>query len=101
MLPEAGELELLLGLEARIQAKIVAAGVYGMESEVIEGTLTAASTRPAVSRQALTGLTSKQPGNSPPPSSLRSTTRAPICAPRRRASDLDSGGHSMCCGIRE
>lgn len=39
MLPEAGELELLLGLEARIQAKIVAAGVYGMESEVIEGTL--------------------------------------------------------------
>ncbi len=37
MLPEQGELERLLGLEARIQAKIVAAGVYGMESEVIEG----------------------------------------------------------------
>ena len=37
MLPEPGELERLLGLEARIQAKIVAAGVYGMESEVIEG----------------------------------------------------------------
>jgi len=39
MLPEPGELERLLGLEARIQSKIVAAGVYGMESEVIEGTL--------------------------------------------------------------
>ncbi len=37
MLPEQGELERLLGLEARIQSKIVAAGVYGMESEVIEG----------------------------------------------------------------
>ena len=37
MLPAQGELERLLGLEARIQAKIVAAGVYGMESEVIEG----------------------------------------------------------------
>jgi hypothetical protein len=39
MLPEPGELERLLGLEARIQGKIRAAGVYGMESEVIEGTL--------------------------------------------------------------
>jgi hypothetical protein len=37
MLPATGELERLLGLEARIQAKIAAAGVYGMESEVIEG----------------------------------------------------------------
>lgn len=38
MLPAPGELERLLGLEARIQAKIKAAsGVYGMESEVIEG----------------------------------------------------------------
>ncbi|MGH2878887.1 MAG: helicase-related protein [Solirubrobacteraceae bacterium] len=37
MLPDQGELERLLGLEARIRAKIVAAGVYGMESEVIEG----------------------------------------------------------------
>jgi superfamily II DNA or RNA helicase len=38
MLPEPGELERLLGLEARIQAKIKAAsGVYGMEAEVIEG----------------------------------------------------------------
>lgn len=38
MLPEPGELERLLGLEARIQAKIKAAsGIYGMESEVIEG----------------------------------------------------------------
>lgn len=38
MLPEPGELERLLGLEARIQGKIKAAsGVYGMESEVIEG----------------------------------------------------------------
>jgi superfamily II DNA or RNA helicase len=38
MLPEQGELERLLGLEARIQAKIKAAGgVYGMEVEVIEG----------------------------------------------------------------
>lgn len=38
MLPEPGELERLLGLEAKIQAKIKAAsGVYGMESEVIEG----------------------------------------------------------------
>ncbi len=39
MLPEPGELERLLGLEARIQAKIVAAGVYGMESGVIEGAI--------------------------------------------------------------
>lgn len=38
MLPVPGELERLLGLEARIQAKIKAAsGIYGMESEVIEG----------------------------------------------------------------
>lgn len=37
MLPKAGELEELLGLESRIQGKIKAAsGVYGMESEVIE-----------------------------------------------------------------
>lgn len=39
MLPEPGELEELLQLEARIQAKVAAAGVYGMESEVIEGRL--------------------------------------------------------------
>lgn len=38
MLPVPGELERLLGLEARVQGKIRAAsGVYGMESEVIEG----------------------------------------------------------------
>ncbi len=38
MLPTPGELERLLGLEARIQAKVKAAGgVYGMEAEVIEG----------------------------------------------------------------
>lgn len=37
MLPEPGELEELLGLEARIQAKIKAAGLYGMESGVIDG----------------------------------------------------------------
>jgi superfamily II DNA or RNA helicase len=38
MLPEQGELERLLGLEARIQAKVKAAsGVFGMEAEVIEG----------------------------------------------------------------
>src|SRR5258705_9334666 len=38
MLPAPGELERLLGLEARSQGKIKAAsGVYGMESEVIEG----------------------------------------------------------------
>jgi Helicase conserved C-terminal domain len=38
MLPEQGELERLLGLEARIEAKVKAAsGVYGMEAEVIEG----------------------------------------------------------------
>jgi superfamily II DNA or RNA helicase len=38
MLPEPGDLERLLGLEARIQAKVKAAsGVYGMEAEVIEG----------------------------------------------------------------
>jgi superfamily II DNA or RNA helicase len=38
MLPVHGELERLLGLEARIQAKVKAAsGVYGMEAEVIEG----------------------------------------------------------------
>lgn len=38
MLPDPGDLERLLGLEARIQTKVKAAGgVYGMESEVIEG----------------------------------------------------------------
>lgn len=37
MLPEPGELEELLRLEATVRAKIRAAGVFGMESEVIEG----------------------------------------------------------------
>lgn len=37
MLPAPGELEELLRLEARVQGKIVAAGVYGMEVEVIAG----------------------------------------------------------------
>jgi superfamily II DNA or RNA helicase len=37
MLPEAGDLEELLRLEATVRAKIRAAGVFGMESEVIEG----------------------------------------------------------------
>ncbi|MDQ3630277.1 MAG: hypothetical protein M3417_03160, partial [Actinomycetota bacterium] len=33
MLPEPGDLERLLGLEARIRTKVRAAGVYGMESQ--------------------------------------------------------------------
>jgi len=37
MLPEAGDLEELLRLESTVRAKIRAAGVFGMESEVIEG----------------------------------------------------------------
>lgn len=37
MLPEPGDLDALLGLEATIRRKILAAGVYGMESGVIEG----------------------------------------------------------------
>ena len=37
MLPEPGELEELLRLESLVRAKIVAAGVYGMEMEVIAG----------------------------------------------------------------
>ena len=37
MLPTAGDLDELLHLEARITAKIAAAGVFGMESGVIEG----------------------------------------------------------------
>ena len=37
MLPKEGELEELLALESRVRAKIRAAGVFGMESEVIEG----------------------------------------------------------------
>jgi superfamily II DNA or RNA helicase len=37
MLPQPGELEELLRLETRVRAKIRAAGVYGMEVEVIEG----------------------------------------------------------------
>lgn len=37
MLPEPGELEELLRLETRVRAKIRAAGVYGMDVEVIEG----------------------------------------------------------------
>lgn len=36
MLPEAGELDRLLGLEATIRRKILAASVFGMESEVID-----------------------------------------------------------------
>lgn len=39
MLPEPGELEAILGLEATIQGKIKAAGVFGMESGVIEAEL--------------------------------------------------------------
>jgi superfamily II DNA/RNA helicase len=37
MLPEPGELEQLLKLEARVRAKILAASIYGMESEVLDG----------------------------------------------------------------
>ncbi len=37
MLPEPGELEELLRLEARVRAKIRAAAIYGMEVEVLEG----------------------------------------------------------------
>src|SRR5262249_3070098 len=37
LLPEPGDLEAVLQLEATIRRKILAAGVYGMESEVIEG----------------------------------------------------------------
>ena len=37
MLPEPGELEELLRLEARVRVKIHAAGVFGMEGQVIEG----------------------------------------------------------------
>lgn len=37
MLPAQGELERLLGLEGRVRTKIRAAGLFGMESEVIEG----------------------------------------------------------------
>lgn len=37
LLPEPGDLEAALRLEATIRRKILAAGVYGMESEVIEG----------------------------------------------------------------
>src|SRR5207245_7330928 len=40
MLPEPGELEQVLRLETRVLAKIRAAGVYGMEVEVIEGIAT-------------------------------------------------------------
>src|SRR5206468_6999645 len=36
MLPEPGELEELLKLEALVRAKIVAAGVFGMEVEVLD-----------------------------------------------------------------
>lgn len=36
MLPEAGDLETLLRLESTIRRKILAAGVYGMESEVLD-----------------------------------------------------------------
>lgn len=37
MLPEPGELEELLKLEATIRRKVLAASIYGMETEVIEG----------------------------------------------------------------
>lgn len=37
MLPEPGDLEQLLGLEETIRRKVLAASLYGMESEVIEG----------------------------------------------------------------
>lgn len=42
MLPVEGELERFLGLEATIRRKVLAASLYGMETEVIEG-LAAAS----------------------------------------------------------
>jgi superfamily II DNA or RNA helicase len=38
MLPVAGELEGLLGLEATIRRKILSASVFGMDAEVVEGT---------------------------------------------------------------
>ena len=48
--PRQGELERLLGLEARIQAKVKAAsGVYGMEAEVIEGSRPSCATTPRAS----------------------------------------------------
>jgi hypothetical protein len=37
MLPIPGELETLLGLEATIRRKILAASVYGLDAEVVEG----------------------------------------------------------------
>jgi hypothetical protein len=37
MLPEPGELDELLRLEATIRRKVLAASIYGMETEVIEG----------------------------------------------------------------
>jgi superfamily II DNA or RNA helicase len=37
MLPAPGELEELLRLEARVRAKILAASIYGMESEILDG----------------------------------------------------------------
>ncbi len=37
MLPEPGDLEEMLRLETLVRAKIRAAGVYGMEVEVIDG----------------------------------------------------------------
>src|SRR5205807_6274135 len=37
MLPEPGELETFLRLEATVRRKIVAAGVFGMDAQVLEG----------------------------------------------------------------
>jgi hypothetical protein len=37
MLPVAGELEALLGIEATIRRKILSASVFGMDAEVVEG----------------------------------------------------------------
>ena len=72
MLPEPGELERLLGLEARIQAKVKAAsGVYGMEAEVIEGLRASCATTPSGSRTA-TRSCSTSPRRPPARSSAKS-----------------------------
>ena len=96
MLPEPGALERLIGLEARIQAKIRAAGgVYGRETqviEVVEGELRQYAARPEDADESLldeaedlSSLLPDRPWSitrAPPGSSSRSVRRR--CRTRRR-----------------
>ena len=92
MLPVDGELERFLRLEATIRRKILAASLYGMETEVIEGLA-------AVGERELTAFAARIVDGDRHSSTPMATTRPPAasqakrcartyCAPRRKASSI-------------